>query len=176
MYNLCSSQLRVFEHRKLDLLYFIHFSSALPLMLLVDLQVIYPPIIVPAFMIDLKAFYVETFDDRFFRTPPPFFQLFVWLEILYQAPVIAWSLGGLYRNSSKVPLVLLPYALVVFLTTLTCIVEYSFWDTLLYQKICLTALYGPYLALSALMASDMYLRLDKMINTKDTLRKKSRLE
>ncbi|CCU75973.1 integral membrane protein [Blumeria hordei DH14] len=168
------------------------FAVANKTVIVVDLQVIYPPIIVPTFMIDLKAFYVETFDDRFFRTPPPFFQLFVWLEILYQAPVIAWSLGGLYCNSSKVPLVLLPYALVVFLTTLTCVVEYSFWDTPLQQKICLTALYGPYLALcafysppsflpwsqktdvikAALMASDMYLRLDRMINTKDTLRKK----
>lgn len=35
----------------------------------------------------------------------------------------------------------------VFLTTLTCMVEYAFWDVPRQQKIDMTTLYGPYLAL-----------------------------
>lgn len=45
------------------------------------------------------------------------------------------------------PLVLLPFGLMVFLTTLTCMVEYAFWDVPVAQKIDMTTLYGPYLAL-----------------------------
>lgn len=74
-----------------------------------------------------------------------------------------WALGGLWNrecreigrkaganattDSPKVPLVLLPFAVVIFVTTLTCMTEYAFWDVPLQQKVDLTTLYGPYLAL-----------------------------
>jgi hypothetical protein len=70
----------------------------------------------------------------------------------------------------------------VFLTTLTCIVEYAFWDVPRAQKIDMTTLYGPYLVLcespaefwhlvrdmlicwtAAFMVVDMYLRLGETI-------------
>ncbi len=50
-------------------------------------------------------------------------------------------------DSPKIPLVLFPFALQVFLSTLVCMVEYAFWPVPLQQKIDLTTLYGPYLAL-----------------------------
>lgn len=49
--------------------------------------------------------------------------------------------------SPKLPIVLLPYAALIFITTATCMFEYSFWDIPLQHKIDLTTLYGPYLAL-----------------------------
>lgn len=47
----------------------------------------------------------------------------------------------------KLPIVLLPYAALIFVTTATCMFEYSFWEIPLQHKIDLTTLYGPYLAL-----------------------------
>ncbi|TVY54165.1 Sigma intracellular receptor [Lachnellula suecica] len=133
-------------------------------MFLMDLQAIYPPSVVPGFMLTVKNYYIKTYKDQFFVNPPPFFKLFIWSEILFQAPVTVWALGGLYRNSPKIPLVLLPYAIVVFLTTLTCMVEYASWEVPLADKIELTKLYGPYLAIATFMIGDMYLRLDGVIS------------
>lgn len=116
-------------------------------------------------MASIKAYYISTYNDQFFISPPPFFKLYMWFELLYQAPVMLWAIPNIFRNSPKVPLVLLPFAVMVFLTTLTCMVEYAFWDVPRQQKIDMTTLYGPYLALSAYMMVDMYLRLGKMVKT-----------
>ncbi|RKF76500.1 hypothetical protein GcM3_078027 [Golovinomyces cichoracearum] len=115
--------------------------------LVIDLQVIYDPSLVPAFLKKAKGFYVERYKDRFFIDPPPFFKLFVWSEVFVQAPVMLWSLSGLYRNSPNVPLIILPFALLVFITTLTCMVEFLHWDISWQEKFDLTTLYGPYLIL-----------------------------
>jgi hypothetical protein len=45
------------------------------------------------------------------------------------------------------PLVLLPFACLIFITTATCIFDYAHWDMPLDQKLNLTTLYGPYAAL-----------------------------
>ena len=51
-------------------------------------------------------------------------------------------------DSPKVPVVLLPFATLVFVTTATCMFDYMHWDVPMQNKIDLTTLYGPYLALS----------------------------
>jgi hypothetical protein len=63
-----------------------------------DLQAIYPPFMVPGFMLSLKNFYINTYKDQFFVETPPFFKLFIWSELFFQAPVMFWALGGLYRS------------------------------------------------------------------------------
>lgn len=63
-----------------------------------DLQAIYPASSVPGFMLSLKNFYVNTYKDQFFVQTPPFFKMFMWSELLFQAPVMMWALGGLYRS------------------------------------------------------------------------------
>ncbi|CAG8979442.1 hypothetical protein HYALB_00011955 [Hymenoscyphus albidus] len=133
--------------RKRDLAYMVHFTIGIPIALVMDLQAIYPPHLVPDILTSLKDFYVNTYHDQYYVNTPPFFKLFLWIELLYQVPVMIWGLGGLYRNSPKIPLALLPFAIKVFLTTLTCMFEYSYWPLTLNQKISLTTLYGPYLAL-----------------------------
>jgi hypothetical protein len=55
---------------------------------------------------------------------------------------------GLLRTDSKmVPLVLLPFACLVFISTATCMYEMVHWDVPLKQRLNLMALYGPYTAL-----------------------------
>ncbi|CZR62660.1 related to integral membrane protein [Phialocephala subalpina] len=145
--------------RKRDLVYFIHFCMSIPIMFLMDLQALYPPSLVPAFMENLKSFYINTYNDQFFINTPLFFKTFMWTEILYQAPVSLWAIPALLRNDPKVPVVLLPFATLVFLTTLTCVVDMWSWSVPLEQKIELSKLYGPYLVLPAYMGVDMCLRL-----------------
>ena len=53
-------------------------------------------------------------------------------------------------DSPRVPVVLLPFACLYFISTAVCIVEYVNWDVPLQQKIDLTTLYGPYLAIGEL--------------------------
>ncbi|KAK2626366.1 hypothetical protein QTJ16_004628 [Diplocarpon rosae] len=150
--------------RKRDLAYMVHFSISLPLMFLMDMQAIYPPSLVPGFLKALESWYIENYHDRFFVDKPAFFQAFIASELFYQAPVMIWALGGLYRDSPKTPVVLLPYAMLILVTTATCMVEYFFWDIPFEQKISLTTLYGPYLALSAFMFADMSIRLNNFVD------------
>jgi hypothetical protein len=135
----------------------------------VDLQGIYPAHLVPTFMSNIIKFYMEQYNDLFFVNHPPFFTAFMWSEALYQIPVGIWAIPNLLNGLSllkhvfrelelaetflgtpKVPLVLLPFSVVIFLTTGTCIWDYMTWDVPLQQKFDLTTLYGPYLLLCML--------------------------
>jgi hypothetical protein len=49
-------------------------------------------------MTSLKAYYIATYNDLFFINPPPFFKLYMWFELLYQAPVMFWAIPNLYRS------------------------------------------------------------------------------
>ncbi|RAL58953.1 hypothetical protein DID88_009244 [Monilinia fructigena] len=154
--------------RKLDLLYLVYFSTHIPVMFLMDLQALYPPSLTPTFLTSIKNFYITTYNDQFFISPPIYFQLFIWLELLVHVPVSFWAIGGLLRDSPQTPLVLLPYSFEVFLTTLICIHEYLYWPLSPRQKLDLTTLYGPYILLSTIMCIDMYKRLSHFINTHST--------
>jgi len=136
-------------------------------MFLVDLQALYPTSIVPAFMSSITDFYRDTYKDQFFVSAPPFFKLFMWLELLYHVPTCLWTYWGLPNDSPKTPVILLIYAVETFVTTSVCIAEYVAWPLTVDEKINLTTLYGPYLALSLLMGIDMYFRLVSSI-IKDT--------
>lgn len=177
-----------------------------------DMQAIYPPAIVPRFMTALENWYVENYHDQFFVTKPAFFRAFIASELLYQAPVMIIALRLLRQSMSirafvspddgkallldlrsrtnhdpdspKVPLLLLPYAMLIFATTATCMFDMSSWNVPLEHKINLATLYAPYLAIcmssptplamdilnsadvgsAAFMLVDMSIRLNNVIN------------
>lgn len=56
--------------RKRDLVYFVFFCIHIPVMLLVDLYPLWPTSLVPDFMTGLRQFYVNTYKDQFFVSPP----------------------------------------------------------------------------------------------------------
>jgi hypothetical protein len=59
-----------------------------------------------------------------------------------------WLIGFVVADNPKLPLVLIVYAFQTVLTTATCMAEYFSWTNITFQeKIDLTTLYGPYLAL-----------------------------
>jgi hypothetical protein len=51
-------------------------------------------------MSGIKEFYINTYKDQFMINPPPFFELFLWSEILFQIPVMIWGIPALYRSVS----------------------------------------------------------------------------
>lgn len=63
--------------------------------IVVDLQALYPPSIVPPFMSKITDFYRDTYKDQFFVSTPPFFKLFMWLELFYHVPTCLWTYWGL---------------------------------------------------------------------------------
>ncbi|KAH8659330.1 transmembrane protein 6/97 [Tricladium varicosporioides] len=153
--------------RKRDLIYFTSFIIHLPFVFLVDLQTIYHPsilAILPQFFHDIKSYYISNFNDRFFIETPLYFEVFAYTELAFQLPIMVWAIYGLYKDSPKVPLVLLPWAILVSLTTLVCIVEIWSWPSPTTEKVELMKLYVPYLILPTVMGADMYLRLNDTIN------------
>lgn len=103
-------------------------------------------------------------------------------QALYHVPVSFWSIGALIRgllctmqalfvprlisaDDPKVPLHLLVYACQTGFTTLTCIADYLGWtDYSNEQKLALSYLYMPYLAVSVFMGLDMFARLSKRLS------------
>ncbi|KAL1301996.1 hypothetical protein AAFC00_002450 [Neodothiora populina] len=129
-------------------------------MFLVDLTPLYPAKLKPAFLTDLRTYYVETYRDQFFVAPPAWFNTYMYMELLYHVPLSVWSLGALLRNDPLVPVHLLVYATQTAITTITCIADYMSWTVVSdVEKLELGKLYVPYLMLSIFMGVDMFGRL-----------------
>ncbi|KAK7545272.1 transmembrane protein 6/97 [Phyllosticta citricarpa] len=152
--------------RKRDLVYLTYFLVHVVVMFVGDLSPLYPDSIRPQFIDDLRQWYIEKYQDRFFTSPPAWFGTYMYMEALYHVPVSFWSIKALLNDDPKVPLHLLVYACQTGLTTLTCIAEYLGWpDYSNEQKLALSGLYVPYLAVSVLMGVDMFARLSKRLST-----------
>ncbi|KAL7650232.1 hypothetical protein ACMYSQ_012034 [Aspergillus niger] len=147
--------------RKRDLIYFSFFAIHVPIIFLVDAAPILPTALQSNLSHTLRQFYIDTYHDKFFEEPPaPWFYFFILMELFYHVPVSVWALGGLKRDDPLVPLHLLIFGLQAFLTSTVCLVEVWSWaDRTVAQKQNISMLYGPYVALGAFMALDMFFRL-----------------
>ncbi|BDD56200.1 hypothetical protein MAP00_001675 [Monascus purpureus] len=135
--------------RKTDLLYFIFFLTHVPIIFLIDTVSLFPPSLRTNLSIKLREFYVDSFHDKFFEEPQPvWFTVFIWMELLYHAPLSVWAVLGLWRDDPLVPVHLLPWAVQAFVTSLTCLVDVWNWeDRTVDEKTNITMLYAPYVAL-----------------------------
>ncbi|KAJ4291846.1 hypothetical protein N0V90_009742 [Kalmusia sp. IMI 367209] len=132
-----------------------------------DLTAFYPTTIKPAWMSDIRTWYVATYGDRFFYNPPPWFSTFTLLELLYHLPFTLWAIPALIRNDPRVPLGLLVFALETSITTLTCLAEMLSWEELSATQRGwqgLSGMYGAYLGVGVFMAVDCYARLDRILS------------
>ncbi|KAJ5179535.1 hypothetical protein N7492_002745 [Penicillium capsulatum] len=144
-----------------DYLYLIFFASHLPIIFLIDTVPLQPASLRLDLSLRLREYYIATYRDKFFEGPaPPWFSTFIWIELLYHVPVSAWAVWGLLRDHPLVPVHLLVFGVEAFVTSLACLVEVWNWpDRSVSEKQQLTMLYGPYVALGAGMALDMFFRL-----------------
>ncbi|KAK2759528.1 hypothetical protein FQN54_003007 [Arachnomyces sp. PD_36] len=146
--------------RKADLLYFIFFIIHVPVMLCIDLVPLYPESFRPEAFLQLRAFYIETYGDKNFTEPTAWFMAYTWMEALYHLPLSIWAVGALCRDDPMVPVHLLAWGVQTVITTLTCLVEaWSWTDMTSDEKLAITYLYGPYIALAGVMVLDMFFRL-----------------
>ncbi|PGG98029.1 hypothetical protein AJ80_09598 [Polytolypa hystricis UAMH7299] len=148
--------------RKIDLTYAVFFVVHVLVMLLVDLVPLYPESLRPAFLGQIRTFYIDTYQDKFFSNPPAWFFTYMIMEAVYHMPLSVWVVGALVRDDPLVPVHLLIWAVQSFVTTVTCLAEAWGWpDRTVEQKWNITTLYGPYILLAALMGLDMFCRLKK---------------
>ncbi|KAF2475804.1 uncharacterized protein BDR25DRAFT_331549 [Lindgomyces ingoldianus] len=176
-------------HRKRDLVYLVFFLIHLPVMLAFDLTSFYPTSIKPAWMPQVRAWYYNTYGDRFFSEPPSWFTLYTLLELTYHLPLTLWAIPALLRNDPRIPLHLLIFGLQTTITTLTCMAEMLSWEELNEKQRGVQGLggmYGGYLGLGwrmwkensswvmagrranfsigVFMAVDCYARLDQLLS------------
>lgn len=102
--------------RKSDLLYLLFFLTHIPIMFCnapppspspnpssntppgVDLTPLYPPSLKPTFTTTLRTWYIQTYRDQFFVSPPAWFNLYMYMELLYHVPLSIWAVGALLRG------------------------------------------------------------------------------
>jgi hypothetical protein len=65
----------------------------------VDLGSLYPSTLKPAFITSIREFYITTYADRFFSSPPAWFNMYVWVELIYHLPLSFWAIGALIRGA-----------------------------------------------------------------------------
>jgi hypothetical protein len=57
---------------------------------------------IPAWMLSITEFYINTYNDLFFiGTPPPFFEFFMYTEMFVQVPVMIWGIPALLRGEQS---------------------------------------------------------------------------
>ena len=107
-----------------------------------DAVPLYPVNIVPAPLLTAQELYKKLFNDQLVATQPPWFHFFTLVEFIYQLPVVLWAIWALSTKSPKAPTHLLVWALVCFITTLTCI--YEFYENQVMTETQKTRVIGGY--------------------------------
>ncbi|KAI0729956.1 transmembrane protein 6/97 [Fomitopsis betulina] len=118
--------------RPLDLIYFSFFLMHTFATVVVDLQAIYPPHLVPAAMKGIIDYYLTAYNDPLIGGVMGFFgpakaesfnwfRTFVIMEAWWQLPVFLLGMRGLYKDSRTIYVLLLTYAATAVTTTLPCL-------------------------------------------------------
>ncbi|PLN85029.1 putative integral membrane protein [Aspergillus taichungensis] len=147
--------------RKRDLIYLLFFVIHVPVIFLVDAAPLLPSFLQTDLSHQLRAFYIDTYHDKFFEDPAPaWFSAFIFMEMVYHTPLSLWAIPALLRDNPLVPIHLLVFGVQSAVTSVACLVEVWSWtDRTTDQKTNITFLYAPYIALGGLMALDMIGRL-----------------
>ncbi|KAJ6619956.1 transmembrane protein 6/97 [Mycena sp. CBHHK59/15] len=169
--------------RPLDFLYFSFFLIHIPASLCMDFQPLYPPALVPRFLVQLSDFYIRTSNDPFIKgayglgaDPLVWFKTFVFLELVFQLPTFFLAARGLWNGSQKIYVLMLVYAASTATTVLPCV------TTILAtpppspaalaqgiatlspdQRAMLLASYVPFFVVPLLMAVDMAFRVSGLV-------------
>jgi len=161
--------------------------------IVVDLQAIYPPHLVPSAMKDVVDYYLTTYNDPliggvmgFFGSAKAdsfnWFQTFVMMEAFFQLPVFLLGMRGLYKDSRAIYVLLLIYAASATTTTLPCLttilatpvtpvssVDPNSISVTPAQRLSLLTSYVPFLVVPLLMTIDMGFRVLNMVRAASSM-------
>ncbi|KAF6735991.1 Transmembrane protein 97 [Oryzias melastigma] len=87
--------------RVLELLFFLYFSSHIPITLFIDLQALLPAHLYPQQLKDLLRWYAEEFRDPMMLDPPEWFRSFVFCEALVQMPFFPIAAYAFLKGGCK---------------------------------------------------------------------------
>ena len=59
---------------------------------------LYPTSLKPDFITTLREWYITTYADRFFSQPPAWFNMYMYMELIYHVPLSFWAIGALVRG------------------------------------------------------------------------------
>ncbi|EGD96561.1 hypothetical protein TESG_03999 [Trichophyton tonsurans CBS 112818] len=150
--------------RTSDYVYAFFFILHIVIMFMVDLVPLYPDALKPAFLDDIRSFYINTYQDKFFIDPPAWFGSYIVMELVYHVPASIINASKLLNDDSSAPLHVLVWAIQTFVTTFTCVVEVWSWaDRTTDQKMNISLLYVPYMIFAGLVGLDMFVRLESVL-------------
>jgi hypothetical protein len=70
----------------------------------VDLVPFYPPGLTLQLHVDIRNYYKDNYQDKFFENPPAWFVAFCLMELVYHLPISIWAVGALLRGKLLFPL------------------------------------------------------------------------
>ncbi|KZT66157.1 hypothetical protein DAEQUDRAFT_715483 [Daedalea quercina L-15889] len=178
---------RPLTSRPLDLIYFSFFFMHTFATVVVDLQAIYPPHLIPGAMKGVVDYYLTTYNDPLIGGVMGFFgpakadalnwfRTFVTMEAFFQLPVFLLGMRGLYKDSRAIYVLLLAYAASATTTTLPCLTtilatpvtpvssaDPSSISVSPEQRLSLLTSYVPFLVVPLLMTVDMGFRVLSLV-------------
>ncbi|KAI8338105.1 transmembrane protein 6/97 [Chlamydoabsidia padenii] len=154
--------------RPLDLVYFIYFFTHIPVTLMIDFQIFYPPHLVPQALKDALIMYIRDYKDPFIGANPPlyWFMSFMYSELLFQFIFFFIACYGLWKDSTRCRLGLCIYGSHVATTVFASLFEvllnpaHHLTST---ERYTLSSFYLPYFIIPVVMVVDSYCKLSKLI-------------
>lgn len=83
-------------------------------------------------MTTLREWYITIYADRFFTQPPAWFNMYMYMELVYHVPLSLWAIGALIRGGFS-----------WYHSVYICIANSSRQMTRKYLFICLSMLSKP---------------------------------
>ncbi|WVQ81176.1 hypothetical protein IAT38_003298 [Cryptococcus sp. DSM 104549] len=158
-----------FAGRRLDQLWFWFFIMHIPTTLLIDLQALYPPSIVPAPLSSFANWSIELTRDPVlggvFSKDPSFgwLKCFMGVEGFFQLPVFVLGAWGLWHNDKRIYPLIIAYGASTATTVIPCIhTILTATPSPLFstgELANLLAEYVPFFAIPLAMAVDMGVRV-----------------
>ncbi|KAF3443701.1 hypothetical protein FNV43_RR13391 [Rhamnella rubrinervis] len=125
-------------------LFFIVISVAAPL---IDSQTCLPLCLFPNVLVDLKIWYTRKFDDYLIAQKPHFFVGMIWLELLFQWPLVLLNIYGILGAKSWLNTTCLMYGVSV-ISTMVPLLSEMVWSGKASDKLLM--LYLPFIGLGVL--------------------------
>ena len=128
------------------LIFLFYFITHIPITLFVDGQAALPSSIYPSALKDLQTFYINEFKDPLMTSLPTWFQIAVWIEVLFQLPYFFLAIKWLLEGSKQFRIPTLIYSTHVSTVVTIILGCFALDETIsLSQKMILIAIYFPYL-------------------------------
>lgn len=81
-------------------------SASLTVLTVIDAAPLLPSFLRPNVSHQLRDFYFNTYNDKFFEAPAPvWFTVFITMEVFYHAPLSIWAIGALLRGEWARPII-----------------------------------------------------------------------